>query len=175
MSGASSVCNRAINSMLNLRGKTLSPAITLEYRVFCQRKSRNKVTDTYRLQGRGEIKVRMQSKERRNMWIITIVVVDDAFWYFALEMVGGDGYGSPDLAISWALYTDRFNVTVCSNGGSVSGRSTTWACATSSTSAGTALLASRISTWWCHRNLGRCLGRVLWQLEGSEVGCAGAG
>ena len=161
--------------MLNLRGKTLSPAITLEYRVFRQQKPRNKVMDTYRLQGRGEIKVRTQSSERINMWIITIVVVDDAFWYFALEMVGGDGYGSPDLAISWALYTDRFNVTVCSNGGSVSGRSTTWACATSSTSAGTALLASRISTWWCHRNLGRCLGRVLWQLEGSEVGCAGAG
>ena len=122
--------------------------------------SRNKLTDTYQLQGREEVKVRMQSSERRNIWTITIVVVDDAFWYFTLEMVGGDVDGSPELAISWTPYTDRSNVTVCRSSRSGSGRSATLTCGASSTSTGTALLASRVSTRWCHEILGGRLGRV---------------
>ena len=97
-------------------------------------------------------------------------MVDDVFGYIALEMIGGDVDGSPDLAISWTFYADRFNV--CRNAMSVPSRSATLICAASSMSTGIALLASRISTRWCHELLGGCLGRVK-AGGGSEVGCAG--
>ena len=112
----------------------------------------------------------MQSSERRNAWIITIVVVDDAFRYFALEVIGGNVYGSPSLAVSGTFYTDGSNV--CSDVGNVSSWSTSLAYAAASTSTGTALLASRISTRWCHWISGGFLGRGK-AGRGSEVGCVG--
>ena len=110
--------------------------------------------DTCQLQGRGEIRIRMRSSERRNMWIIiTVVMMHDALRYIALEMIAGDVDGSPDLAISWTFYTDSFKY---SDSRSISGRSTTLTCAPSSTSTVTAQFASRISTRWCHEILGGC-------------------
>jgi hypothetical protein len=106
------------------------------------------VTDTYQLQGRRDIRLRKQSSERRNVLIITIVVVYNPFRYVALKVIGRDGDWSPCFAASWALYADGFNM--FRDVKRASGRTATLTLSPATTSTGAALLASGISAWWCH-------------------------
>ena len=106
--------------------------------------------------------------ERRILWIITVVVVDDTFRYLAREVIGNYSNRSPGLAISGTLHTDscdvRRDVQSASRrptGRALSARATstpasTSACLALSASAtfmGTALLTSGNSTGGCHRCL----------------------
>lgn len=138
--------------MLNRRGKVFSAGkMTIRYRASRQRKSRNKVIDTYQLREREETRLRTRSIERGIAWILTIVVVDDTLGYHTREVVGGYGDGSSACTVSGTPYANGFNV--AANDWGILGWSTTWTEVASATATGTALLSSRISSRRGHRYL----------------------
>ena len=111
--------------MLNRRGKVFSAGkMTIRYRASRQRKSRDKVIDTYQLREGEEIRFRTRSIERGIVWIITIVVVDDTLRYHTRKVVGGDRDRSSTGAVSRTLYANGFDVG--SNNRGILGWSTTW-------------------------------------------------